>query len=188
MPPSEMTPDFGGAAADIDDHRAGRFRHRQAGAGCGGHGLFDQVDLRRARAVRGFPDCTPFNLGRPARHADDDARRRRKHARRMHHPDELLDHLLGDVEVGDHAVFHRADRFNVARHLAEHLLGFLADRQNGFFAIRAAFLTNRHDRRFVKDDALAAHVDQRVRGTEIDRQIVGKVAAKKTEHSKSCFA
>ena len=56
-----------------------------------------------------------------------------------------------------------------------------------FFAIRAAFLTNRHDRRLVEDDALATHVDQCVRGAEIDRQIVGKVAAQKTEHSKSCL-
>jgi hypothetical protein len=40
----------------------------------------------------------------------------------VHHPDELFDHLLGD-EVDDYAVFHRADGFNVARHLAKHLLG-----------------------------------------------------------------
>jgi hypothetical protein len=46
----------------------------------------------------------------------------------VHHLDELLEHLLGDGEVGDHAVLHRADGLDVAGHLAQHLLGFLADR------------------------------------------------------------
>ena len=134
--------------------------------------------------MRGFLDRAAFDLGRAARHADDDARRRREHPRFVHHLDELLDHLLGDGEVGDDAVLHRADGLDVARHLAEHLLGFLADRLNGLLAVRAAFLANRNDRRLVEDDALAAHVDQRVGRAEIDREIVGKVAAQKTEHSK----
>jgi hypothetical protein len=32
----------------------------------------------------------------------------------VHHLDELLEHLLGDGEVGDHAVLHRADGGDVA--------------------------------------------------------------------------
>ena len=44
----------------------------------------------------------------------------------MHHLDELLEHLLGDGEVGDHAVFHGADCFDVAGHLAQHGFGFTA--------------------------------------------------------------
>jgi len=46
----------------------------------------------------------------------------------MNHLDELLEHLLGDGEIGDHAVFHRPDCFDVAGHLAEHLLGFASNR------------------------------------------------------------
>src|SRR5690606_26789660 len=42
--------DLGGAAADVDDHRARGFGNRQAGADRGGHGLLDQVDLGGAGA------------------------------------------------------------------------------------------------------------------------------------------
>ncbi|MGF6699104.1 hypothetical protein OKW38_003716 [Paraburkholderia sp. MM5496-R1] len=180
--------DFCRAAADVDDHRTRCFRHRQARADRGSHRFFDQIHLRGARAVRGFLDRATLDLGRTARHADDDPRRRREHARFVSSLDELLDHLLGDGEVGDHAIFHRADRLDVARHLAEHLLGFLADCLNGLLAVGAAFLADRHDRRFVENDALAAHVDKGVGGAEVNRQIVREVAAQKTEHSKSCLA
>ena len=40
--------DLGGAAADVDDHVAGRLGDRQARADGRGHGLFDQVDLAGA--------------------------------------------------------------------------------------------------------------------------------------------
>ncbi len=46
-----------------------------------------------------------------------------------------------------------------------------------FLAVRPAFLADRDDRRLIEHDAFAAHVDQRVGGAEIDRQIVVKVAA-----------
>ena len=50
-------------------------------------------------------------------------------------------------------------------HLLDHLL-----------AVRAAFLPDRHYRGFVEDDTLAANIDQRIGGAEVDCQIVGKVA------------
>ena len=39
--------------------------------------------------------------------------------------DELLEHLLGDGEVGDDAILHRANDGDRARRLAEHFLGFV---------------------------------------------------------------
>ena len=66
--------------------------------------------------------------------------------------------------------------------LAEHLLGRQADRLDRLLAVGAAFLTDRDDRGFVQHDAFAAHVDQRVGGAEVDREIVGEVTAKKSEH------
>ena len=59
--------DFGGAAADVDDHRAGRFGNRQVRADRGGHRLLDQVHLRRARAERRLADRAPLDLRRAAR-------------------------------------------------------------------------------------------------------------------------
>jgi hypothetical protein len=43
-------------------------------------------------------------------------------------------------------------------------------------------VADRDDRRFVEHDAFAAHVDERIGGTEVDRQIVGEVAAQESEH------
>src|ERR1700722_10665603 len=49
---------------------------------------------------------------------------------------------------------------------------FASDGLNGFLAIRTAFLADGNHRWLVKDDALAPHVDQRVGGAKINRQIV----------------
>src|SRR5512134_1691556 len=75
-----------------------------------------------------------------------------------------------------------ANSLDVAGHLAEHLLGLLADGLDRALAVGTALLADCNDRRFVEHDALAAHVDQRVRGPEVDRQVVGEIAAEKTEH------
>jgi len=53
--------------------------------------------------------------------------------------DELLEHLLGDGEVGNDAVLHRADDRDRAGGLAKHFLGAVTDGLNGLFGIRAAF-------------------------------------------------
>ena len=90
--------------------------------------------------------------------------------------DELLEHLFGDGEVGNHAVLHWPDCSDVAGGTAEHLLGRQTDFLDDLLAVRAALLPDRHHRGFVEDDTLAANIDQRIGGAEVDRQIVGKVA------------
>ena len=111
-------------------------RHRQAGADGRGHRLLDQVDVatRRRRApIRGSrgarPGCEPQGTQMMMRGLGP------QHRARVHHLDELLEHLLGDGEVGDHAVLHRPDGLDVAGHLAEHGLGFLADGLDGLLAV-----------------------------------------------------
>ena len=101
----------------------------------------------------------------------------------MHLADELLQHLFGHGEVGDHAVLHRTYDGYGARRLAEHLLGALADGLNRFFGVRSAFHADRHDRRLVEHDAATAHIDQGIGGAEVDGQVIGEVTAKKTEHA-----
>jgi hypothetical protein len=80
--------------------------------------------------------------------------------------DEVGQHLLGDLEVGDDAVLHRLDRHDVAGRAPEHLLGVLADRLDA-----AVHLVDRDDRRLVDDDALARGVDAGVGRAEVDREI-----------------
>ncbi len=103
----------------------------------------------------------------------------------MHHADELLEHLLGDGEVGDDAVFHGADGLDIARHPSKHLLGLAADGLDDFLAIGPAFVANSDDGRLVQHNALAANVNQGIGGTEIDRHIGGEITTQESEHGRS---
>ena len=76
------------------------------------HRLADGALLDRRGAVRDADDDLGLGEGRAA----------------VHLADEVLDHLLGDVEIGDHTLAHRADRLDGARRAAQHQLGLLADR------------------------------------------------------------
>src|SRR6185312_634827 len=107
---------------------------------------------------RSAPIAAALDLRRAAGHAEDDAWARREQLVVVHLLDELLEHLLGDGEVGDHAVLHRADGDDVARRLAEHQLRVLADRLDGLLAARARFLADGDHRGLVQHDALAADV------------------------------
>src|SRR5690606_2143609 len=104
------------------------------------HGLFNEINLAGTRPHGGFANRAPLHLGGPAGHADDDARAGRKHAARMHHANELLEHLLGDGEVGDDTVLHGPYGFDIAGHPAQHLLGLTADCLDDLLATWAAFL------------------------------------------------
>lgn len=86
--------------------------------------------------------------------------------------DEIAEHFLGDVEVGDDAVFHGADSNNAARGAAEHLLGLLADGEN--LPLPHAVLLHRHHGRFADDDALAFQVNEGIGGSQVDGKIIGK--------------
>ena len=93
---------------------------REPGADRGGHRLLDQVRLARAGGQRRLLDGALLDAGDARRDADDDARMRE--AVLVHLLDEVAEHLLGDVEVGDHAVLQRADRADRPRRAAEHPL------------------------------------------------------------------
>jgi hypothetical protein len=58
--------------------------------------------------------------------------------------DELLEHLFGNGEVGDHAVLHGTNGSDVARCAAQHLLCSETDLLDDFFAVGSAFLTDRN--------------------------------------------
>ena len=89
---------------------------------------------------------------------------------------EVVQHLLGDFEVGDDAVFHRLDGDDVARRAAQHLFRFFAD---GFDF--AGVLVDGDDRRLVDHDAFAARVDQRVSGAEVDGEVARKHAEQRPQ-------
>jgi hypothetical protein len=158
---------FGRAAADVDDHAAARFDDRQPGADGRGHWLFDQIRLARAGGDGGVVDGALLYLGDAAGHADDDARPGEGHEHLLVGlVDEVLEHRLGDLELGDDAVAQGADGDDVAGGAADHLARLGADGQRP-----AGALVDRHPRRFVDDDALIAHGHQCVGRTQVDADV-----------------
>ena len=151
--------DLARAAADVDDHVPGRLGDGQPGADRGRHRLLDQVGLARAGGERRLLDGALLDAGHARGDADDDARVRE--AVLVHLLDEVAEHLLGHVEVGDDAVLERADGGDRARRAAEHALGLDADGVH-----LAGALVDRDDRRLGEDDAASADVDERVRRPE----------------------
>ena len=100
----------------------------------------------------------------------------------MHHTDKLLEHLLSHRKVSDHAVFHRTNRLDVAWNAPKHLLSFAANGLNDFFTSGTTIVANRDDRGLVKNNALAADVNQSVGGTEVDRHVTGKITTQESKH------
>jgi hypothetical protein len=77
--------------------------------------------------------------------------------------EEVAQHLLRDVEVGDDAVLHRPHGDDAFGRAPEHALRLEADTLD---LLRLPI--DRHDGRLVEHDAFVLHVDQGVRGAEID--------------------
>src|SRR5262249_1781062 len=105
--------DVGGAAADVHHHVTAGLSNRQAGADRGDHGLLHQVNFARLGAVGRVHHSALFDLRDLGRHADHDARVH-QHLAVVRLLDEIVQHFLGDLEVGDDAVLHGLDGDDVA--------------------------------------------------------------------------
>ena len=114
------------------------------------------------------PDGMPSSIRGPRDQADPV----------VHLVHEVLDHLLGDVEVADDPVAERADRDDRGGRPADHPLRLGADREH---ALRLR--VDRHDRRLGDHDPAIAHVDQRVGGAEVDADVAGEEAEESVEHA-----
>jgi len=95
----------------------------------------------------------------------------------QHLADEVAEHLLGHLEVGDHPVAQRPRGRDRRRRAADHPLGVGPD------GVDLPGVDVGGDHRGLGDhDPAPAHVHERVRGTEIDRDVMdpearGQVAA-----------
>ena len=73
---------------------------------------------------------------------------------------EVAEHLLADLEIGDHSILEGTDGLDVAGGTSDHALGVGSDSQYG--AVEAV---DGHHRRVVEDHSFTADVDQRVGST-----------------------
>jgi hypothetical protein len=94
----------------------------------------------------------------------------------VHLADEMLDHFLRHLEIGDDAVAQRPDRVNVARGAADHQFRLLSDGEDLPLAPDARDCDHR---RLIQDDTAPFHVDDGVCRTEVDRH----VGRQQTQHS-----
>ena len=165
---------LGGAATDINDHRARRFRDRQAGPDGRSHGFFNQVNLSRASV-----------LGRILNGSTLNGRRSRWHAHHHHGggkaaavvnlADEILYHLLGDFEVSDYAVTQGPNSADITGRPAQHLFSFFANGQNLLLTLD---LSDGDHGGLIEDNTPTLHVDKRVGRAQIDGHISRKESEK----------
>ena len=160
---------LGGAAADVDDHGAAGVSDAEPRADRRCDGLFDQHDLLGAGVKRHVFHGALFHLGDAAGDAHDDARAADDRAAdRL--PEEMAEHFGGHAVFGDNAVFQRAHGDDRAGRLAQHELRFVADGLDDF----RAGVHGDHGR-LAQDDALAAAVNDRVGGAEVDSDVLHSV-------------
>ena len=140
------------------------------------------MNLAGAGAFGRFANRTPLDLGRAVRHTNQDSRTRAEVTRRLGLADEMLQHLLGDREIGDDAVFQGPNRRDIARCAAEHVLCLGADGLNHASAA-AAVLPDCDDRRFIEHDAVAPRVNKCISGAKVDRQVIREITQEIFEHA-----
>ncbi len=163
------------AAADIHHHVARGLGDRQSRADRRHHGLLHEIHFAGLGAIGRVLHGALLHLRNLGGHADHDARMH-QHLAVVRLLDEVVQHLLGDFEVGDHAVLHRLDGHDVAGRAPQHLLGFFA---HGFHF--AGVFVDGDNRGLIDDDALAGRVDQSIGGAQIDGQIARKHAEERAK-------
>src|SRR5699024_10884302 len=113
---------------DVDDHVSRGFLNRQAGTDRRGHRLFDYVGgFAGTGELRRLFHRTLFDTGDARGDADDHAGL--DPSALMHFVDEVAQHLLAHVEIGDDPVFEGADRLDVRGCAPDHSFGFESDGQ-----------------------------------------------------------
>ena len=138
-------------AADVHHHVAVGLGDVDACADGGGHRLLDQVDLPGASLNACVDDGALLDLRDTGGHADDDPGLEEGKAGNL--VDELLQHPLRHVIVGDDALPQRTDGDDVAGGTAQHGLGVGAHLQE-----LAGGLVHGHHRGLIEDNALALYI------------------------------
>ena len=154
-------------AADVHHHVAVGLGDVDACADGGGHRLLDEVDLPGASLNACVDDGALLDLRDTGGHADDDPGLEEGEAGNL--VDELLQHPLRHVIVGDHALPQRTDGDDVAGGTAQHGLGVGAHLQK-----LTCGLVHGHHRGLVEDNAFALYIYQNGSGTQIDTDIFCK--------------
>src|ERR1700676_4009641 len=160
-------PPLGGAAADVQHHRAARLLNRQTRTDRGGHGLGDDIHAAGAGPFRRFLDGAPFHLGGTEGHAHQNSGAGAQEPIAVHLFDEVLQHLFRVGEIRNDPVLHGPDGRDMAWGASQHVFGFDPDRDDDL-AAPGGFVLHCDDRWFIEHNAALTHVNQRVGRSKID--------------------
>ena len=158
--------DLSGAAADVHDHAAGGLADGQARTDGSGHGLLDHRHLTGTSLQGSFPHGAALHLGHAGGNADDHAGAG-EHAVAAGLLQEVLQHIGGDVKIGNDAVLQGAHCHDAAGGTADDGLCLAAHT-----AHLVGLGVHSHHRRLPHDDALALHIDQSIGGTQVNANVL----------------
>ena len=99
---------------------------------------------------------------------------------RVYFLNKVSEHLLSYVEIRDDTIFKWSDCCDVAWGPTKHAFCMQADRFNRFSTILVC--TNGNHGGFVQNDTLPTYVDERIRRTQVDREIPGKQTSDILQH------
>jgi len=131
-------------------------------------GLVDQVGGPGAGLHRRLHHRPPFDTGDAGGNADHDFRLEDALAA-ADLGDEVVEHALGDDEVGNHSLAHRPDGVDGAWRATQHLRGLGAYGEDP-----VALLIDRHHAGLIEDNPLALDIDQHGGRAEVDSDLLGK--------------
>ena len=161
--------DIGGTATNIHDHVTHGVFHRDAHTDSGSHRFVNQVDFLRTSLLGGIDNGAGFHFGNAARHAHNNAGPDNPQRVLLHALNEGLEECFDQFKIRNHAIAHGAHGTRLARGPAEHLFRFKTNRRHAI-----VLAVHGNHRRFVNDNALACHVNESVRRTQVDTDITGE--------------
>ena len=153
------------AAANIDDHAASGFCHRQSCANGSRHGFFNQFYIFGTSLTGRIFYSAAFYFRYTGGNTYDHAGTA-KGTIVQRFANEVFEHGCRYVKVSNDAIFQRTNRHNGTGRTANH---FFRLRTHGQYIFGAHI--DRYYRRFTHDNALALHEYQRICGTQINPDI-----------------
>ena len=159
---------FSGAAADVNNHRAGRLGYRQVSAHGSSHRLFDKVCLASARLNGGLENSALLYRSGTTRNAYHDTRLwLPRITTRSCFVNKRGDHGLRHVIVCDNAIVQRMLCRKSVWRMVDHVLCFMTNSKN---AVGAALDGN--NRRLVDNDTLPRDGYECIGGAKVDSHVV----------------
>ena len=155
-------------AADIHHHVAVRLSNIETGTDGGSYRLFNEIDAACTSLNTGIHHGALFHLSDTGGNADDDTGFEQREAS-GDLVEELLEHTLGHIVIGNDALAQGTNGHDVAGGTAQHSLCLGAH-----FQQTAGILINCHHGGLVENNALTLHIHQNGSGTQIDTDIFGQ--------------